>query len=67
MFDAPRDLDLVEIPLTVEHCHSLGVRSATGAARRRTFNEAGARVCTRSGSGTWPRRDAGATLRDGHL
>ena len=45
MFDAPRDLELVEIPLTVEHCHALGVRSATDAARRRTFNEAGVRVC----------------------
>ena len=29
----------------MEHCHALGVRSATDAARRRTFNEAGARVC----------------------
>lgn len=45
MFDAPRDLELVEIPLTVEHCQALGVRSGTDAARRRTFNDAGARVC----------------------
>jgi len=45
MFDAPQDLELVEIPLTVEHCHALGVHASTDAARRRTFNDAGARVC----------------------
>jgi hypothetical protein len=45
VFDAPQDLELVEIPLTIEHCHALGVRASTDAARRRTFNEAGARVC----------------------
>ncbi len=39
------DLQIVEVPLTVEHCHALGVRAATDAARRRTFNEAGPRVC----------------------
>jgi hypothetical protein len=31
--------------LTVEHCHALGVRAGADAARRRTFNEAGPRVC----------------------
>ena len=40
-----RGEEQVEVPLTVEHCHALGVRAATDAARRRTFNEAGARVC----------------------
>lgn len=45
VFEAPDDLEIIEIPLTVEHCHALGVRAATDAARRRTFNEAGGRVC----------------------
>ena len=45
VFDASEPLEVVEIPLTLEHCHALGVRSGADAARRRTFNEAGARVC----------------------
>jgi hypothetical protein len=45
VFEAPEHLEIVEIPLTLEHCHALGVRASTDAARRRTFNEAGARVC----------------------
>ena len=39
------ELEMVEIALTLEHCHALGVRASTDAARRRTFNEAGERVC----------------------
>lgn len=45
LFDASCALEVVEIPLTLEHCHALAVRSGADAARRRTFNEAGARVC----------------------
>ncbi|HEV7804956.1 MAG TPA: hypothetical protein VGO80_04005 [Solirubrobacteraceae bacterium] len=45
VFDSSEPLEVVEIPLTLEHCHALGVRSGADAARRRTFNEAGARVC----------------------
>jgi hypothetical protein len=45
VFDAGEPLEVVEIPLTLEHCHALGVRSGADAARRRTFNDAGARVC----------------------
>ena len=45
MFDASEPLEVVEIPLTLEHCYSLGVRSGADAARRRTFNKTGARVC----------------------
>jgi hypothetical protein len=45
VFDAREQLEIVEVPLTVEHCHALGVRAAADAARRRTFNEAGPRVC----------------------
>jgi hypothetical protein len=45
VFEADEDLDIVEVPLTLEHCHALGVRAGTDAARRRTFNEAGPRVC----------------------
>lgn len=45
VFEASEDLEIVEVPLTVEHCHALGVRAGTDAARRRTFNEAGLRVC----------------------
>lgn len=44
VFDSGGDLEKVEIPLLEEHCHALGVRAATDAARRRTFNEAGPRV-----------------------
>jgi hypothetical protein len=39
------DLEVVEVPLTVEHCHSLGVTSSADAGRRRTINQAGERVC----------------------
>ena len=39
------ELELVEIPLTLEHCHALGVRNAADAGRRRTLNDAGQRVC----------------------
>lgn len=45
VFETPEHLEIVEIPLTLEHCHALGVRASTDAARRRTFNDAGARVC----------------------
>lgn len=45
VFEAREALDIVEVPLTMEHCHALGVRAAADAARRRTFNEAGGRVC----------------------
>jgi hypothetical protein len=41
VFETREELELVEVPLTVEHCQALGVRAATDAARRRTFNEAG--------------------------
>jgi hypothetical protein len=40
-----REVEGVEIVLTPEHCHALGVRASADAARRRTLNEAGARVC----------------------
>ena len=39
------ELELVEVPLTLDHCHALGVRAGTDAARRRTLNDAGQRVC----------------------
>lgn len=39
------DLQIVEVPLSLEHCHALGVRAGTDAARRRTLNDAGPRVC----------------------
>lgn len=39
-----RELEGVEIPLTPEHCQALGVRAGVDAARRRTLNDAGARV-----------------------
>lgn len=45
VFGSSEGLESVEFPLTVEHCHALGVRASTDAARRRTFNEAGPRVC----------------------
>jgi hypothetical protein len=45
VFESVEGLEIVEVPLSVEHCHALGVRAATDAARRRTFNQAGARVC----------------------
>jgi hypothetical protein len=40
-----RQLELVEIPLTLDHCHALGVYNNNDAGRRRTLNEAGERVC----------------------
>lgn len=45
VFESREELEIVEVPLTVEHCNALGVRAGTDAARRRTFNEAGPRVC----------------------
>ena len=39
------ELEVVEIPLTRDHCHALGVRNSADAGRRRTLNEAGQRVC----------------------
>jgi len=45
VFEAPNDIEMVEVPLTLEHCHALGVRNAADAGRRRTLNEAGQRVC----------------------
>jgi hypothetical protein len=44
VFEASEDLEVVEVPLSLEHCHALGVRAGADAARRRTFNDAGARV-----------------------
>jgi hypothetical protein len=43
-FERPGEVE-VQVRLTVEHCHALGVCAATDAARRRTLNEAGQRVC----------------------
>jgi hypothetical protein len=45
MFGSSADLEMVEIPLTEDHCYALGVRASADAARRRTLNEAGQRVC----------------------
>ncbi len=45
MFGEPHELEMVEIPLTAEHCQALGVRAGADSARRRTLNAAGARVC----------------------
>jgi hypothetical protein len=45
VFERTDELEMVEVPLTLEHCHALGVRAATDAARRRTLNDAGDRVC----------------------
>ena len=45
VFERTGELEMVEIPLTLEHCHALGVQAATDAARRRTLNDAGERVC----------------------
>lgn len=45
VFETTGDLEMVEIPLTLEHCHALGVHNSTDAGRRRTLNEAGGRVC----------------------
>ncbi len=45
MLGEGRELEAVEILLTLEHCQALGVRAGADAARRRTLNEAGTRVC----------------------
>ena len=45
VFDATEDIETVEVPLTIEHCNALGVRAGADAARRRTLNDAGRRVC----------------------
>jgi hypothetical protein len=45
VFEAPQDLEILELPLSESNCHALGVRSAADAARRRTLNDAGVRVC----------------------
>ena len=45
VFERHGELEMVEIPLTLEHCHALGVRNAADAGRRRTLNDAGQRVC----------------------
>lgn len=45
VFEASEDLEMVEVPLTLEHCHALGVHNSADAGRRRTLNEAGRRVC----------------------
>jgi hypothetical protein len=44
VFETSEDLEVVEVPLTLEHCRALGVRAGADAARRRTFNDAGLRV-----------------------
>jgi hypothetical protein len=45
VFERPGELEMVEIPLTPEHCNALGVHNSADAGRRRTLNDAGARVC----------------------
>jgi hypothetical protein len=42
---AAPEFEVVEVELSEPHCKALGVTAATDAARRRTFNEAGQRVC----------------------
>jgi hypothetical protein len=42
---AAPESEVVEVELNEAHCRALGVTAATDAARRRTFNEAGRRVC----------------------
>lgn len=37
--------EMLEIPLTLEHCRALGVANSADAGRRRTLNDAGKRVC----------------------
>ncbi|MGI8412383.1 MAG: hypothetical protein ACR2LV_05525 [Solirubrobacteraceae bacterium] len=44
VFEASENVEMVEVPLTLEHCHALGVRNSADAGRRRTLNEAGQRV-----------------------
>jgi len=45
VFERRGELEMIEVPLTLEHCHALGVRNAADAGRRRTLNDAGQRVC----------------------
>jgi hypothetical protein len=45
VFGASGDLETVDVPLTLEHCHALGVYNTADAGRRRTLNDAGRRVC----------------------
>jgi len=45
VYDGGQALEMVDVPLTIEHCHALGVHAATDAARRRTLSEAGHRMC----------------------
>jgi len=44
VFESRAQMEMVEVPLTREHCLALGVRAASDAARRRTLNDAGRRV-----------------------
>lgn len=43
-FGSSEGLEVVEVPLTPDHCYALGVRASADAARRRTLNDAGMRV-----------------------
>jgi hypothetical protein len=45
MLEGREKLEMVEIPLSLQHCHALGVRNSADAGRRRTLSQAGARVC----------------------
>jgi hypothetical protein len=45
VFEMPGDLEMVDVPLTLKHCHALGVYNSADAGRRRTLNDAGKRVC----------------------
>jgi len=45
VLDSRDGLEMVEIPLTLDHCNALGVFNNNDAGRRRTLNEAGERVC----------------------
>jgi hypothetical protein len=45
LLESREQLETVEVPLTAEHCRALGVHAGTPAARRRTLNDAGRRVC----------------------
>jgi hypothetical protein len=45
VLDGREKLEMVEIPLSLEHCHALGVTAGADSARRRTLNQAGTRVC----------------------
>lgn len=45
VFESAAGLEMVEVPLTLEHCNALGVHNSSDAGRRRTLNEAGRRVC----------------------